>query len=130
MNKLQFMRLWDLYNPLLTPTQQEITNLYFNLDLTISEIAESKGITRQGVSECLNTCKKQLEEYEQKLGHDKMLTSGDLHTSFLMTDVAVWADKFEAAHPEYAQDIKALKDIADNDYSADIDIALGTLNKT
>ena len=50
----------------MTPTQQEITDLYFNLDLTLSEIAEQKGITRQGVSECLKTCKKQLEEYEEK----------------------------------------------------------------
>lgn len=67
MNKLQFMRLWDFYSGLLTPTQQEITNLYFNLDLTLSEIAAEKGISRQAVSDCLNGCKKQLEEYESKL---------------------------------------------------------------
>jgi len=68
MDKVSFIRLWDVYRGLLTPTQQEITDLYFNLDLTLSEIAEQKGITRQGVSECLKTCKKQLEEYEEKLG--------------------------------------------------------------
>jgi hypothetical protein len=129
MNKLQFMRLWDLYNPLLTPTQQEITNLYFNLDLTISEIAESKGITRQGVSECLNTCKKQLEEYEQKLGHAKLISAGDLRLSFLMTDVAAWADKFLQLHPEYTRDIASLSGILEKDYSAETDLALATLNK-
>jgi hypothetical protein len=47
----------------------------------------------------------------------------------MMTDVAIWADNFLAAHPEYADDIKGLKDIADKDYSADIESALGTLNK-
>ena len=67
MNKLEFMRLWDAYSVLLTPTQQEITNLYFNLDLTLSEIAAEKGISRQAVSDCMSGCKKQLEEYEQKL---------------------------------------------------------------
>ncbi|MCH5146446.1 MAG: DNA-binding protein [Clostridiales bacterium] len=67
MNKLEFMRLWDAYSALLTPTQQEITNLYFNLDLTLSEIAAEKGITRQAVSDCMSGCKKQLEEYESKL---------------------------------------------------------------
>lgn len=67
MNKIEFMRLWDAYSKLLTSTQQEITNLYFNLDLTLSEIAEEKGISRQAVSDCLNACKKQLEEYEEKL---------------------------------------------------------------
>jgi predicted DNA-binding protein YlxM (UPF0122 family) len=127
MTKLQFMRLWDLYNKLLTSTQQEITNLYFNLDLTITEIAEAKGITRQGVSECLNTCKKQLAEYEEKLGHERLLTSGDLHTSFLMTDVQIWADNFLSAHPEYEQDIKGLKAIADKDYSEEIERAQKTL---
>ena len=67
MNKVEFMQLWDTYNGLLTPTQQEITNLYFNLDLTVSEIAAEKGVSRQAVSDCLTGCKKQLEEYEQKL---------------------------------------------------------------
>ena len=51
MDKIMFMRLWDLYGGLLTENQREITGLYFNLDLTVSEIAEQKGISRQGVSE-------------------------------------------------------------------------------
>ena len=67
MNKIEFMRLWDTYSVLLTPTQQEITDMYFNLDLTVSEIAIEKGISRQAVSECLSGCRKQLEWYEEKL---------------------------------------------------------------
>jgi hypothetical protein len=129
MNKLQFMRLWDLYNSLLTPTQQEITNLYFNLDLTISEIAESKGITRQGVSECLASCKKQLEEYEQKLGHEKLFTQGDLQASFMMTDVKNWAEDFLKLHPEYAEDIDKLTAILDRDYEKEIKSALALEKK-
>ncbi len=67
MDKFSFITLWDAYNGLLTPTQQEITDLYFNFDLTLSEIAEQKNISRQAVSECLKGCKIQLEEYEEKL---------------------------------------------------------------
>ena len=67
MDKFSFIGLWDVYSGLLTETQQEITNLYFNLDLTVSEIAKEKGISRQAVSECLKGCKTQLEEYEGKL---------------------------------------------------------------
>ena len=44
---LAFLRLWDLYSPLLTPTQREITDLYFNYDLSLGEIAEQKGVSRQ-----------------------------------------------------------------------------------
>lgn len=67
MKDLNFMRLWDKYSPLLTETQREMTDLYFNYDLSLSEIAEEKGCSRQGVSDCLNICRKKLEEYEEKL---------------------------------------------------------------
>ena len=64
---LQFLRLWDLYSPLLTATQREITDLYFNYDLSLGEIAEEKGVSRQSVSDCLQKSRKQLEKYEEKL---------------------------------------------------------------
>ena len=70
---LAFLRLWDLYSPLLTQTQREITSLYFNYDLSLGEIAEQKGVSRQSVSDCLNKCRKQLESYEEKLGFSKTL---------------------------------------------------------
>jgi hypothetical protein len=119
MSKIEFVTLWDLYNGLLTPTQQEITNEYFNLDLTISEIAESKGITRQGVSECLNTCKKQLKEYEEKLGHGKLISAEQRLSQRLAcvdADINVWADAFLKLHPEYAADIESLKGILQKNY--------------
>ncbi len=129
MDKIQFMRLWDLYGKLLTPTQQEITDMYFNLDLTVSEIAEQKGISRQGVSECLNLCKKQLQEYDDKLKHDRLLAEGDLLTSFMMTDVGIWAEKFVKLHPEYSEDIAGLTAVLDRDYSKEIAAGLKKLGK-
>ena len=68
---LRFLSLLDLYSPLLTPTQREITDLYFNYDLSLGEIAEQKGVSRQSVSDCLQKCRKQLETYETKLGFNK-----------------------------------------------------------
>ena len=70
---LQFLRLWDLYSPLLTQTQREITDLYFNYDLSLGEIAEQKGVSRQSVSDCLSKSRKQLEKYEEKLGFAKTI---------------------------------------------------------
>ena len=64
---LEFLRLWDAYSPLLTAKQFEITDLYFNYDLSLGEIAEQKGVSRQSVSDCLKKCRKQLEDYEKKL---------------------------------------------------------------
>lgn len=120
MNKTAFMRLWDLYNGLLTQTQQEITNLYFNLDLTVSEIAEEKGISRQAVSECLKTCQKQLEEYEQKLNFSEINAVNCIQSSFQPTDALRWAEEFKSAHPEFTEDIERLVQILKKDYSKQI----------
>lgn len=70
---LEFLRLLDLYSPLLTATQREITDLYFNYDLSLAEIAEQKGVSRQSVSDCLNKSRKQLVSYEEKLGFARTL---------------------------------------------------------
>ena len=63
----EFIKLLDIYAPLLTATQREIVELYFNYDLSLGEIAEQKGVSRQSVSDCLQKCKKQVERYEEKL---------------------------------------------------------------
>lgn len=129
MDKIQFMRLWDLYGGLLTPTQREITDMYFNLDLTVSEIAEQKGVSRQGISDCLAVCKKELAGFEEKLGHDKMLAAGDDYTSCILTDVGRWAERFLQLHPEYAADIEDLRAILEKDYGEQVAEDLKKLGK-
>ena len=107
MDKFSFIGLWDVYSGLLTETQQEITNLYFNLDLTVSEIAKEKGISRQAVSECLKGCKSQLEEYENKLHFFERLQKANLK----IEDAVKWADGFSAEHTDSAEEIEQLKKI-------------------
>lgn len=84
---LHFLRLWDLYSPLLTATQREITDLYFNYDLSLGEIAEQKGVSRQSVSDCLQKCRKQLEKYDEKLNFAKALDELSEEYSAYMTAV-------------------------------------------
>jgi predicted DNA-binding protein YlxM (UPF0122 family) len=104
---VHFLRLWDLYSPMLTPTQREITDLYFNFDLSLGEIAEQKGVSRQSVSDCLNKCRKQLEKYEEKLGFLKTLWGLSEEYSAYKTQV----DRFLSANEKgaTAQQIAALK---------------------
>ena len=118
MADVKFLWLWDIYSALLTPTQREITDMFFNLDLTVSEIAEAKGISRQGVSECLASSKRQLEEYENKLGFSRLLREGDLRLSLILTKAGRWAEGFAAAHPEYEGDIALLEGILNGDYAS------------
>ncbi len=119
MDKTRFMRLWDIYNGILTPTQREFTDLYFNFDLTVSEIAAEKGVTRQAVSECLQTCKKQLEELENKLGIAENIKKASLENSLKLTEIGKWAEDFKARHPEFEEDLSSLNEIIYKDYSDD-----------
>ncbi|MBQ5927295.1 MAG: hypothetical protein IIX01_05170 [Clostridia bacterium] len=82
------MELWDFYSPLLTEKQKRLTDLYFNFDLSLGEIAEEDGVSRQSVSDCLKKSKKQLEEYEKKLGFIKALKSLQKENALLKQELA------------------------------------------
>ena len=106
---IKFLQLWDTYSPMLTATQREITDLYFNYDLSLGEIAEQKGVSRQSVSDCLNKCRKQLEKYEEKLGFLKALEELSLEYSAYMTTVGRWAERTKKSCPEMADKINDLQ---------------------
>ena len=59
--------LCDLYGNLLTEKQFEFIDDYYNKDLSLSEIAENKNITRQAVRDNIKKGEKKLFEYEEKL---------------------------------------------------------------
>ncbi len=59
--------LYDFYGELLTPHQKEVYEQFLLDDLSLSEIAESEGISRQGVHDLVRRCQKALEGYEEKL---------------------------------------------------------------
>ncbi len=106
---LHFLRLWDLYSPLLTATQREITDLYFNYDLSLGEIAEQKGVSRQSVSDCLNKCRKQLEAYEAKLSFMQALDELSHEYSAYMTAVERWISATTNSCPEFEKELSNLK---------------------
>ena len=45
--------LFDFYGDMLTDRQREFYDLYYNEDLSLSEIAENYGISRQGVRDVI-----------------------------------------------------------------------------
>ncbi len=68
MNKiLEQALLYDFYGELLTTHQKEVYEQFILDDLSLSEIAESAGISRQGVHDLIRRCQKALEGYEEKL---------------------------------------------------------------
>ncbi|NLJ15950.1 MAG: DNA-binding protein [Clostridiales bacterium] len=64
---LKFSILFEIYGKLLTKKQQEIFSLYYDEDLSLSEIAENCNITRQAVLDSIRKSEKNLIDFENKL---------------------------------------------------------------
>ncbi len=60
--------LYDFYGELLTERQKEFYDLYYNEDLSLSEIAENYGISRQGVRDVIVRAEAYMTEIEDKTG--------------------------------------------------------------
>ena len=60
--------LYDFYGGLLTEKQRQVMELYHEENLSLAEIAEEFGISRQGVHDTLKKAEHLLTEYEDKLG--------------------------------------------------------------
>lgn len=60
--------LLDFYGELLPEHQREAMELYYNDDMSLAEISENVGISRQGVRDRIVKGEGSLEEYESKLG--------------------------------------------------------------
>lgn len=60
--------LLDFYGEMLSARQRQLCEYYYNDDLSLSEIAENTGITRQGVSDGIKKSEKILLQAEENLG--------------------------------------------------------------
>lgn len=64
----EIVLLFDFYGPLLTPRQQEFMQAYYLEDLSLAEIADQDGVSRQAVHDLIKRSEAALLEYEEKLG--------------------------------------------------------------
>ena len=65
---LHVSSLLDVYGAFLSDKQRELVEYYYNDDLSLSEIAENVGITRQGVRDSIRRAVAQLYSWEEKVG--------------------------------------------------------------
>ena len=72
-NNIEITMLLDLYGEALTSKQRDYLNFYYNDDLSLSEIAENEGITRQGVRDAIKRAETLLYDMETKLKFSKKL---------------------------------------------------------
>ena len=64
---LTYGTLLQIYGKLLTEKQQEVVGLFYDYDLSLAEISENLGISRQAVLDSLRNACDSLRNYEEKL---------------------------------------------------------------
>ncbi len=71
---LKLGKLLDLYGGVLTDKQREAMDLYYNCDMSLAEVGEELGVSRQGVRDTLLRATNTLLELEEKVGYFHTLT--------------------------------------------------------
>ena len=72
-SSLKIGRLLDTYGELLTTKQMQICKYYFFENLTLAEIGQILGISRQAVNDCIEKSTKMLNVFEDKVGKLKLI---------------------------------------------------------
>ena len=99
--------LYDFYSELLTPHQKSISQLYFEDNYTLAEIADETGISRQAVHDAVSKSEKALRAYEEKLGLAQRFRARE--NEIRKADEAI--EEIILRHPDDAQLIAELKSI-------------------
>ncbi len=73
--------LLDFYGDVLTERRRDALDFYYNNDMSLSEIAEEMGISRQGVRDLIKKAEEELFFYEEKLGLAKRFEDAQKHAS-------------------------------------------------
>ena len=61
-------RLLDIYGGALSERNRDLADLYYNEDLSLAEISENCGLTRQGVRDAIKRAVAEMESFEKTLG--------------------------------------------------------------
>ncbi|MGM9538022.1 MAG: YlxM family DNA-binding protein [Candidatus Onthomonas sp.] len=94
--------LYDFYGDLLTERQREFYDLYHNEDLSLAEIAENYGITRQGVRDVIVRAEAILNDFEEKTG----IVDRFLKVRSALDEIGRLNDEAEHWNQEHLQDAK------------------------
>ena len=106
MKNLNISYLLDVYGPVLTDKQRDVIELYYGEDLSLAEIAEICGITRQGVRDSIKRGEAVILELEDKLGFAKRIETISKATDEIRRntrDIMIYNDRLA-----YSEQIKKL----------------------
>lgn len=97
---LNIALLFDFYGEMLTDKQKDVIDLYYNEDLSLAEIAEHEGISRQGVRDNIKRGESYLLELEEKLH----FVENDRALRRMLAEVSELADTIYTVNNKYVYD--------------------------
>ena len=103
---LKLACLLDFYGEVLSERKQSVLSLYYNEDLSLAEIAEEIGISRQGVRDLIKKAEEELLFLEEKLGLEKKFNE-----ALAQSDRIFKTLRDENASPELISQMSELVDI-------------------
>ena len=102
-DKIKISILCQIYGALLTKKQLNILDDYYNMDLSLSEIAENNGITRQAVRDILKKGETRLFEYEEKLNIMKKMQKQEEKISIILSELTkIQTKSYNDVNVEYS----------------------------
>lgn len=114
---LQISLLYDFYGQLLTKKQQEVLQLYYSYDLSLGEISEQLGVSRQAIYDIIKRTEKLLFEYEKKLGlvHKFICTKDDVQRILkIVEDIQKDQSILNINNNFLLEELKKIKDISNH----------------
>lgn len=82
---LKIAYLLDFYGEVLTERKKEVLDMYYNEDLSLAEIAEQIGISRQGVRELIKKAEEELSFLEEKLALAEKMSALKRHCDNMLS---------------------------------------------
>ena len=90
---VQISMLCEIYGKLLTEKQLDILENYYDKDLSLSEIAQNEGITRQAVRDIIKKGENKLFEFEEKLGIMKRMLKQEDKIAVILSEISKIEEK-------------------------------------
>lgn len=115
MKDLRYLQLWDIYAPVLTDNQREICELYYLCDLSLTEIAEQKGVSKQSVSDALAKSRALLDDFENKLHINENNIKYSLEISAKFTKITKLIENFKVKHTEFSAEMDEIIAVLEED---------------
>lgn len=111
---LEISYLLDFYGDVLSPKQRDVMEQYYNDDLSLAEISENFGITRQGVRDAIKRAEAILLELEEKVGFVRRYGAVQeriLQLQKLADDIRISNRKSSACSAKIEQDCTSMLEI-------------------